>query len=367
MTDSLILLHRMARNYLACIYPFPPELCSEHLDTPDREQVFAGLQLLHQAIHDLYEAFSRVETVSEKAVSDEDYCWKTLEGSSFLLWIFGAVGERISGPQGPELRVKKSDLTSSVPGRKVKVVTSLLDAMQAAGFRLSFWNAEGSACADDWKGCERISLGWQKSPAEADALWTALAFFARKVDIRQPGVPFQAFQRADFRSLLPGGNPVTLPYTFEEALGTLDTETAALWREMAGYLARRYPKYVPFFHHPDLRRRTWVINYDTRAKGYGLFSLYGEEGGFRVRMALKKEGRAYVLEHIGELSPRMQEMFLNRVACMDCKHCGKHEFYPHGDHVHKLCAGAWFYSLHLEPEDLPSVKQLIAIHVTHMR
>ena len=212
-----------------------------------------------------------------------------------------------------------------------------------------------------------VDLAWKKNPAGVDALWAAMEYFARRVDIHQPGVSFVAFQRADYLALLPGGNPVGLPYTLEEALGTLDPKTACLWREMADYLAQQYPKYVPFFRHPDLRRRTWVINYDTQAKGYGLFSLYGEESGLRVRMALKTEGRVYVLGHIDELSPRMQEMFLERITCVDCKHCGKHEFYPHGDHIHKLCAGTWFYSLHLEPEDLPSVKRLIAVHVSHLK
>ena len=367
MTDNPILLHRMARNYLACVYPFPPELRPEHLDTPDREQVFAGLHYLHRAIRDLYEAFSRVEVVSDKAVSDEDYCWKTLEATGLLLWTMGAQGERIDGPRGTELVVSKPALQSAVPGRKIRELASVLPGMQAAGFNLSLLLADGTTCTGGWKGCDMVGLGRPKSPAEADALWAALAFFARAVDVRRSGVPLQAFQRADYRSLLPGGSPAGLPYTLEEALSTLDSRTAALWREMAGYLAREYPRYVPFFRHPDLRRRTWVVNYDTRAKGYGLFSLYGEEEGFRVRMALKKAGRAYVLEHIGELSSRMQEMFLSRITCTDCKHCGQHEFYPHGDHVHRLCAGAWFYSLHLEPEDLPSVKQLIAIHVSHLR
>ena len=362
-----ILLHRIAQNYLACVFPFPPELRPEHLDTPDRELVFVGLQFLHHVINSLYKTFGQVEVASEKAVSDADYCWKTLEATGFLLWILGALGAKINGPQGTELRLKKSALNNSVPGRKVKDLTSVLPGMQAAGFSLSFLNADGSTCTGGWKSCELVDLGWQKAPAEGDALWAALAFFARRVNIRLPGVPFEAFQRADFRSLLPGGNPAALPYTFEEALATLDSKTAALWREMTDYLAQKYPKYVPFFRHPDLRRRTWVINYDTQAKGYGLFSLYGEEGGFRVRMALKKDGRAYVLGHISELSPRMQEMFLNRITCIDCKHCGKHEFYPHGDHIHKLCAGTWFFSLHLDPEDLPSVKQLIAIHISHLR
>lgn len=367
MTDNTILLHRMARNYLACIYPFPPELSPEHLDTPDQEFVFTGLQFLHRIFQELYEAFSRVEAVSEKAVSDEDYCWKTLESTGFLLWTLGAQGERIDEPQGPELRVKTLALFSSVPGRKIKDISSVLLGMQAAGFNLSFLNADGTICTGGWKSCEMVGLGWKKVPAEADALLAGLTYFARRVDIRQPGLPFEAFQRADFRSLLPGGNPAVLPYTFDEALGTLDAKTTAMWREMADYLTWKYPKYVPFFRHPDLRRRTWVINYDTRAKGYGLFSLYGEEKGFRVRMALKDEGRAYVLGHIGELSPRMQEMFLDRITCVDCKHCGKHEFYAHNDHIHKLCAGTWFYSRHLEPEDLPSVKRLIDIHVSHLR
>ena len=367
MTDNPILLHRMARNYLTCVYPFPPELGPEHLDTPDRAQVFAGLQVLHRAMRDLYEAFSRVEVSSDKAVSDEEYCWKTLEGTGLLLWTLGTLGERIDGPRGTELAVRKAALHTSVPGRRIRDIQPILLGMQAAGFRLSFLDADGAPCAGGWKGCEMVGLGWTKTPAEADALWAALAYFSRAVDIRRPGVPLQAFQRADFRALLPGGNPAALPYTFEEALGTLDSKTAALWREMADYLAGEYRKYVPFFRHPDLRRRTWAINYDTRPKGYGLFSLYGDDEGFRVRMAFKKGGRAYVLAHIDELSSRMQEMFLNRITCVDCKHCGKHEFYAHSDHVHKLCAGAWFYSLHLEPEDMPSVKRLIAIHVAHLR
>jgi len=48
----------MARNNLACVCPFPPKLRPEHLDAPDREQVFAGLHHLHRAIHDLHEAFN---------------------------------------------------------------------------------------------------------------------------------------------------------------------------------------------------------------------------------------------------------------------------------------------------------------------
>lgn len=367
MNDDPILLHRMARNYLACVYPFPPELCPEYLDTPDRERVFTGLHILHQSIQDLYRAFTRLETTDENSASDEDYCWKVLDGSAFLLWILGALGEWIDGPQGAELRVSKTALLTSVPGRKIKDISSVLPGMQAAGFNLSFRNAAGAPCAGDWKRCEMVNLGWQKDPAEADTLLSALSYFARRVDIRKPGVPFEAFKRADYRSLLPGGDPAALPYTFDEALSTLDPRTAALWREVAAYLAQQYPKYVPFFRHPDLRRRTWTINYDTQAKGYGLFSLYGEEGGLRVRMVLKKTGRAYVLEHIDELSPHMQEMFLNRIPCIDCKHCGQHEFYTHGDHVHKICAGTWFYSDHLEPEDLPSVQRLIAIHVSHLR
>jgi len=367
MSDDPVLLHRMARNYLACVYPFPLELRPEHLDTPDCERIFTGLHILNRSIHNLYQTFARQETVTEKGVSDEDYYWKTLGGAGLLLWTLGALGERIDGSQGAELRVKKAALTTSVPGQKVKDISSMLPAMQAAGFRLSFPNEDGTPCAGGWKRCEMVSLGWQKDPAEAEALLSALAFFALRVDIRKPGVPFEAFQRADYRCLLPGGNPAALPYTFEEALSTLDSRTAALWRELAAYLAHQYPKYIPFFRHPDLRHRTWTVNYDTQAKGYGLFSLYGEEGGLRVRMVFKKTGRAYVLNHIDELSPRMQEMFLNRIPCIDCKHCGQHEFYTHGDHVHKICAGAWFYSSYLEAEDLPSVQRLIEIHISHLR
>ncbi len=42
-------------------------------------------------------------------------------------------------------------------------------------------------------------------------------------------------------------------------------------------------------------------------------------------------------------------------------------FYLHEGRTQKLCAGTWFYSLHLEPEDLPSVKRLIEIHIANLR
>jgi hypothetical protein len=329
--------------------------------------IFEGLKLLHRAMRDLYTAFSRLEVMSEKAAVDEDTCWKTINGAGLLLWVAGVQGERRDGPQGPELFVKRSALGNPAPGQKINDIDAILPAMQAAGFRLSMRNADNSPCSDGWKRCEQASLGWQKSPAEAEALLDGLAYFARRVNYRQSGVPFLAFQRADFRSLLPGVDPNTLPYTFEEALSTLDCRTATLWREIAGYLEQTYPRYVPFFRHPDLRHRTWAINYDTRPKGYGRFTLYGEEGGFRVRMALKKTGRAYVLGHLNEFTRRFQEMFLERITCVDCKHCGQHEFFTHDDHIHKLCAGTWFYSRYLEPEDIPSVKRLIAIHVSHLR
>ena len=362
-----ILLHRMAANYLACVYPFPTELRPEHLDVPNPGQVFAGLHLLHRLFHDLYLAFTRLEPVNEKAASDEDTCWKTLDGCGLFLWTLGALGERVDSPRGAKLWVQKAALAGSVPGRKVKDIASMQPGLEAAGFRLYFLDSGGGPCAGGWKRCELVGLGWPSNPTEANALWYALEYFARRVDLRQPGVPFAAFLRADFRPLLPGSDPAALPYTIDEAWSALDPATVCLWRAMAGYLASAYPKYVPFFRHPDLRRRTWTVNYDTQAKGYGLFSLYGDDGGFRVRMVLKKSGRAYVLDHIDELSPRMQEMFLNRIPCIDCKHCGQHEFYTHGDHVHKLCAGAWFYSDHLALEDLPSIKRLIAIHVSHLR
>jgi hypothetical protein len=366
MTDDPILLNRIGGNYLACVYPFPPDLRPEHLQAPDQAKVFTGLRLLHQVVQDLYAAFTHIKAVNEKELSDENYCWKTLEGAGLILWTLGIRGEKVVTPGGSQMRVQKLSLDTCAPGKKIKDISSILPAMQATGGELAFLDADGRHCSGGWKNCDLICLGWEKTEAEVEALWAALRYFARRVDIRQPGIPFQAFQRVDFRSLLPGGNPATLPYTFEEALDTLDAKTSALWRKLADTLGQRYPQYIAFFRHPDLRRRSWVINYDTKAKGYGLFSLYGEEAGFRVRMAFKKNGRLYVLGHISELSPRMQEMFLERVTCIDCKHCGQHEYFTHGDHIHKLCAGAWFYSGYLEEEDLPSVERLIAIHVAHL-
>lgn len=73
--------------------------------------------------------------------------------------------------------------------------------------------------------------------------------------------------------------------------------------------------------------------------------------------------RSNLLEHIGDLSPQFQETYLDSVACKDCTRCGKHFFYTHGDHVHRLCKSPWHFSPYLSIEDLPDIERLIDLRL----
>jgi len=79
----------------------------------------------------------------------------------------------------------------------------------------------------------------------------------------------------------------------------------------------------------------------------------------QIRIVLIEGTINNMLKHVEELSPHFQESYLNAVACKDCSHCGKHVFYTHKDHIHKLCKSPWFISPYLQTEDLPDIERLI--------
>jgi hypothetical protein len=139
-----------------------------------------------------------------------------------------------------------------------------------------------------------------------------------------------------------------------------------MWHEIMAFTAARYPQYRPYIRVPRLRSRGWLADFSTTGKDYGTWTIIGEEGGFWMRIAPKAQGYQYILTHIDQFSPRFQEIYLNCSACSDCTHCGKHFFFQHGDHVHRLCKGPWFYSPHLRPEDIADIERLIDIHLANL-
>jgi hypothetical protein len=364
-----LLLYRMARNYSACMVPIPDELAPVHLPVPDEAQqtVYEGLLCLHGVIASLYDLFATWPKPDEKEASDERTCYQAIEGPVVLLWGLGVAGCLSSGPDGAEWIVDKAELRKVTPARRLKNLAAVVPALERVGFAFACYDADGSVCTRGLSRCASAALRYVADPARSEALLCALAFYARCLDLNEGDAGWVAFARADYRVLVSGADPAARSYTEAEALRTMDPATAALWHDLARYTAERYPHYVQAFRIPSLRHRCWTADYTTTGKGYGIWSTYGDAGGFRVRMVFRPKGRAYLLEHLDELSPKMQEAFLNGTSCRDCKSCGEHLMYLHGDHVHKLCKAAWFYSPYLEAEDMASVERMVDIQVAHLR
>jgi hypothetical protein len=84
------------------------------------------------------------------------------------------------------------------------------------------------------------------------------------------------------------------------------------------------------------------VHYYTKDSDYGLWSIFVEEEGLSVRIVFNDKSLLILLANIEELLPDFQESYMTHVACKDCVHCGKHVFYTHGDHVHRLCKSPWW-------------------------
>jgi hypothetical protein len=132
-------------------------------------------------------------------------------------------------------------------------------------------------------------------------------------------------------------------------------------------MASHYPQCRLYFRVPRVRNRGWVADYSVKDNDYGLYSIFIEEGGLYVRIVMIDNTIQNMLEHVAELSPQFQENYLNAVACKDCVRCGKHVFYTHGDHVHRLCKSPWFISPHLKLEDLPDIERLIDFRLANVK
>ncbi len=369
-TTSEILIHRMARNYLLCLAVFPPELKQEHLAVPTGEQaaLFTGLHSLHAAIQAIYQYFADLPVNAETPASwaEDEYCWKAIEAPVKLLWVLGTVGQITAGPDSAELRANRAVLDLALKTRGFKAAAPAFAVLEAQGFIIDYRSPDGQKCPEGYKKCSNISFS---DPEHDESFLRALIVYAACFPAIKNGKPMEIFLRADFRPLLPDYR-IEMPHITldeEEIERALDPQTWAMWIEIGQFAACRYPKYRPFYRTPRLRHRGWAVDYSATGKDYGLWSIFGDDQGLRLRMVLRPKGYQYLLDHIDDLSPRYQEIFLNCCACSDCIRCGKHRFYQHGDHVHRLCKGPWYYSPCIEREDLPDIERLIDIHIANLK
>jgi hypothetical protein len=207
-------------------------------------------------------------------------------------------------------------------------------------------------------------------PAHNDPLLRALAYYAARLPEKvnaqkKKGILFEILLRADFRPLLPGYtfHIPHLPAEEEEVTRTFDPATLAVWREITRFMTSRHPEYRLYFRVPRLRGRGWVADYSTKENDYGLWSIFVDENGLSARIVFNLKTLPYLLDHIAEFPPQFQEDYLYTVRCKDCIRCGKHVFFTHGDHIHRLCRTPWYHSPSLRLEDLPNIEHLIDLRL----
>jgi hypothetical protein len=368
---SSSLIHSIAHNYRLCLADFPLNLKPEHLDVPAGEQaiLFAGFSILRAVIGDIYDHFAHL-TPTEGHWSDREYCYRAIEGAVKLLWALGAVGQLVQGPGGLELQVSRENLDEALKRCGVKNSTAAFVVLESVGFNIIYHGADGLTCPGGFKKCVAVTVRY---PPHNDPLLYAVAYYAvhlpeKKSANKKKSIIFEIYLRADFRPLLPGYtfHIPHLPAEEEEVTRTFDPATLEVWRELTGFMASRHPQYRLFFRVPRIRNRGWVADYSTKENDYGLWSIFVEEGGLYVRIVFNAKTLPNLLGHINELSPHFQETYLTSVACKDCVRCGKHVFYTHGDHVHRLCKSPWYFSPYLGLEDLPDIERLVDFRLANL-
>jgi len=358
------LLHDMAQNYRVCLADFPSNLEPAQLDVPTGEQasVFAGLSTLHSVIGKIYDHFSQLAT-GDRHWEDREYCYQAIESPVKLLYGLGLLGQLVQGSDGLELKQSREVLDPAIKKIGCKDPVKAFSVLESAEFKVVYYSVDGLPGPGGYKKCTAVAVSY---PPHNDPLLRALAYFTKrlpqkKAGRKEKGVILEVFLRADFRPLLPGYtyHIPHLPATEDEVTRTLNPNTLELWKALTGYMSEYFPQYQLYYRVPWLRSCRWTADYSTKENDYGLWSIFVEEAGLSVRIVLIDGTIQNMLDHVGELSPQFQENYLNAVACKDCSHCGKHVFYTHADHIHKLCKSPWFASPYLSMDDLPDIERLI--------
>ncbi len=356
---STDLIHDVARDYCLCLADFPANLTPEHLAVPAGEQaaLLGGLSRLRTTIGTIYDYFYTIPATDQRWI-DQEACYQAVEAPVKLLWALGASGQLI---QGPELRARRADLDLAIKKCGCKDPVKALGVLKAFGFAPGYYGLDGAACPGGFKACTTVGLG---CPTGDLHLLRALIYFATRLPQRkgtQKGIIIEIFLRADFRPLLPGYtfHIPHLPAELEEVTRTFTPETLEIWKELTAFMGRKYPQYRLYFRVPRVRGCGWVADYSNKENDYGLYSLFIDKRGVSARIVLIEGTIANMFNHLGELSEPFQEDYLNAVACKDCVRCGKHVYYTHGDHVHRLCKSPWYISPYLRREDLPDIERLI--------
>lgn len=367
--SSTNLIHTTAQNYRLFLVDFPAELQPEHLDVLADEQavLFAGLPVLHTVIGDIYGYFAHLTHMDDARWSDGGYCCRAIEGPVKLLWALGTAGQLVQKPGGLELRASRASLDAALKRCSIKDPKAALGMLEMLGSDLTYCGADGLPCREGYDRCTDVAV---RHPHDSDPLLHALVYYAarlpeKKSGRKEKGIIVEVLLRADFRPLLPGYtfHEPHLPATEEEVTRTFDPATLEVWRALTHFMASRHPEYRLFLRVPRIRGRGWVADYSIKDNDYGAWSIFVEEKGLYVRVVFNEKTRPNLLEHIAELSPEFQEAYLNSVGCKDCVHCGKHVFFTHGDHVHRLCKSPWYFSPHLSVEDLPDIERLVDLRL----
>jgi hypothetical protein len=365
-------IETIAQNYRLFLVDFPAGLQPEHLDVSQDERplVFAGLPVLHTIIGNIYDHFAHLTPVDNARWSDEDDCYRAVEGPVKLLWALGTAGQLAQGPDGLEIRADRPSLDAALKRCSVKDPKTALGVLERVGFDLTCYGADGLPCTGGYKKCAEVAVC---HPGHHDPLLRAMAYYAahlpqKKSGRKEKGVILEVLLRADFRPLLPGYtfHVPHLPATEEEVTRTFDPAVLEVWHEITHFMASRHPEYRLFFRVPRIRGRGWVADYSIKDNDYGAWSIFVEEKGLYVRIVFNDKTLPNLLEHIGDLSPQFQETYLNSVACKDCVRCGKHVFFTHGDHVHRLCKSPWYFSSCLSLEDLPDIERLVDLRLLNV-
>jgi hypothetical protein len=287
-----MLLHQIARNYLANLAPFPGKLTPEMLPVPgdEQEQVFFGLECLHTVMNELYASYLDVEGDYARLWKDAFYCWKLVEGAPVVLWALGAAGQVVGGPEGSMLWVPKEHLRNALELRKIPNHAWAVSVLERAGFSFYYYGDDNLPCQGGYNHCATVEVGYPRRPDWNDALLKALTLYARTYQFRKGVGEFEVIARLEMRPFLPGYDPTgPIDYTQEDLFCAIPAGPTRLWQETCAHITAIEPANLPFFHLPVVRRARWQADFARSRKGRIFCGLYVEGENFWVRIPFTPE------------------------------------------------------------------------------